>query len=97
MGLSEASDRRCERLERLVIFVFIIDVRLTHRCGARKAWNKHCPIDLIFSLRRATLRARVICAKIRDAFICLDNGCIVTTVKKVSPRVSFLGYLKFFT
>jgi hypothetical protein len=26
----------------------------------------------------------------------LDNWRFVTTVKKVSPRVSFLGYLKFF-
>jgi hypothetical protein len=58
--------------------------------------DRHCPTELIFSLCRVALRARVICAKIRDAFICLDNGCIVTTVKKVSPRVSFLGYLIFF-
>jgi hypothetical protein len=26
----------------------------------------------------------------------LDNGRFVTTVKEVSSRVSFLGYLKFF-
>jgi hypothetical protein len=26
----------------------------------------------------------------------LDNGCLVTSFKEVSPRVPFLGYLKFF-
>jgi len=60
------------------------------------------PITQIISARRENRKIDITflwtSGFARDVLkIRVDNGCLVTTVKEVSPRVPFLGYLKFFT
>jgi hypothetical protein len=60
------------------------------------------PITQIISARRENRKIDITflwtSGFARDVLeIRVDNGFLVTTVKEVSPRVPFLGYLKFFT